>query len=823
MIAVRFKLMYSSLMDTTISADVMNAYMLIRAGKREDAQAILMPIVRANPNMAEAWYMLGLALTDREKSIYAFQQVLRIDPSSQRAQQQIEKLLAPDYVAPSIEAPQPPAPEPAQPTPQLAPAPVMPEPVIATPAATEEEPTKKRSNTPVVLVAATFVICLIGVVILLVFNSSSMARIFPFSVTATRTPAPPRATSTPRPTPLPTIYAPLFHPGACPFEIPLGTRVRCGTIQVPQDRQKNLTDLIELPVVLYQSPKANADAVVFLQGGPGVESIDWSLALFRDYVTPILKDHDMIFFDPRGTGRSKPALDCPELNTVFLDAYYQNRSQDEAFQDFLDVWNKCHERFIAEGVNPAAFNTAESAADVHDIVVALGYKQVNLLGISYGTRLGLTVMRDYPEIVRAAVLDSVVPLEGKMFNRRASDTKYALDKLFADCASNPRCNGAYPDLAYVFNQLIEKFDKTPATIRVYTTSADSLPTAKVNGVDMISAMVAGMHQSELVSVIPKAIYDIHAGDYTFLSYALGARGSDFKTTGLGTYFSTVCPEQVYVTNAGQLDADLNVTPLLKQFALTGLFGSTQNLFELCKAWDTKPDNPQDDLPVTAKNPTLIISGQYDPTTPTTTGEMVAADLPNRYFYVIPGMGHGATIGNACASTIMMAFLAAPEKTPDSTCLTSKPFEFFLPYDGKEPVTLVELIDSVNGVQGLIPAGWKKNIADGSYARHAYLFDVTQVQATAYRAAKSAVLEELKTSFQKSGFSGTPKVMDMHSANGLAWTIYATKFNGEPVIVALASTNTSRTMVLVMVVSAPEREAFYNGLFIPMLDALVPLW
>lgn len=833
-------------MDTTIAAAIQKAYSLIRAGRHADAQAILIPIVRADANIAEAWYMLGLALTDREKSLYAFQQVIRIDPSSQRAHEQIEKLqtekdnpfpaLSPFTVAPDLSN---------QPTPQSSPEPIdapapmpvpAPDPVVVRSAAPypvvstepesvpvqQEVPQKKRRIAPVLVIVVTFVLIIISIAAILFSSGTLRAQVFP--IASTSTPTRPRATSTPKFTPSPTVYAPSFHADACEFGIPLGTRVRCGVVRVPQDRSKSLSeDLIDLPVVVYQSSKFDADAVLFLQGGPGVESINWSLAAFQDYVTPILKDHDMIFFDPRGTGRSKPNLDCPELNASYLDAYYQNRSQDDAFQDFLDAWNRCHERFVAKGVNPAAFNTTESAADVHDIVVALGYKQVDLLGISYGTRLGLTIMRDYPEIVHAAALDSVVPLEAKMYNRSATDTQYALNKLFADCASNSRCNGVYPDLAFIFNQLIERFDKKPATIQVTDPSTGYLATAKVNGVDMISAIVEGMHNSELVPVIPKAIYDIRSDDYTFLSYALGSRGGSYNTTGLGAYFSTICPEQVFVTTADQLDTDLSVTPLIKQFALAGLFGSTKNLFELCKAWDAKPANPNDFLPVTANIPTLVISGQYDPTTPSTTGEMVANDLPSHYFYTIPGMGHGATLGNSCSAAILHAFLKAPDKEPNSACLTAKPFEFFMPYDGKEPVELVELADSTNGVQGLIPAGWKKKLPDGSYSRHAYLFDVTQVQVTAYTSPKKIVLEQLEKGFQKSGFTGVPKVMDTHKANGLSWTVYATKFNGEPIILALAQTTTGRTLVQIMLVSAPERDAYYTGLFLPMLDALVPMW
>lgn len=828
-------------MDTTIAAAIQQAYSLIKTGKLTEAQDILVPLVQKHPDAAEAWYMLGLAFTDTdtEKSIHAFQQVIVLDPDSNRAHEQIQKILAdkekparvstsPFTVAPDLSKPAspviiPPPPIPSYQTPlevlrQSNSVPAMPMPVVEE-KKEEETPPKKRNFAPLVIGVTILVVLL--VIAGLVFYVNSTQVVPALKPTAVKTRIIP--TDNPNLTATPTVYAPVFHAGACPFDVPLGKRVRCGVVRVPQDHSKNLTDLIDLPVVVYQSSQASADAVLFLQGGPGEESLDWSLASFDDYVMPILKDHDMIFFDPRGTGRSKPTLDCPELNTVFLDAYYQNRAEDEAFQAFLNAWNTCHERFIAAGVNPAAFNTTESAADAHEIVLALGYKQVSLLGISYGTRLGLTIMRDYPEMVHSAVLDSVVPVEGKMFNRRASDTQYALKKLFGDCASSAQCNGAYPELSTVFDQLVDKFDKKPVSIQVTDPTTGFLANAKVNGVDLMSAVVAGMHNSELVPVVPKAIYDIHGGDYTFLSYALGARGGSYKTTGLGTYFSTVCPEQVYVTTAEELDTDLNVSPLLKQFALTGLFGSTQNLFALCKAWDAKPAAPQDSAPVTANIPTLIISGQYDPTTPSTTGEMVANDLPKHYFYTIPGMGHGATVGNACAAKIMLAFLNTPENEPNTSCLTAKPFAFFLPYDGKQPIAVSESSDTVNGVQGVSPDGWKKKLPEGIYMRHAYLFDVTQVQATAYNSNKKIVLEQLENSFQKDGLSETPRVIDTRVVNKLTWTVYATKFNGEPVIMALAQTSTGRTMVLTMVVSAAERDAFYTGLFIPMLNAMLPLW
>jgi pimeloyl-ACP methyl ester carboxylesterase len=423
-------------MDNATAAALQKAYQLIQAGKQQEAQAILVPIVRENKNIAEAWYLLGFAFSDSEKRLYAFQQVVRIDPSNQPAQKQIDRLLAPQpapekpagdvparaekstspfTVMPDLDTTA--APESAyipEPVPGPAPQPAFePEP-SANPKPDAKQAPKKKRRSALGWVLAGIVILIIGFagIGIWVISGAGLAGSLPFLAAPTVfVPSPtPVASAVPSPSPTP-VYTAVFRGTACPFDVPLGTRIRCGVVRVPQDREKNFTDLIELPVVIYQSANPDADVVMFLQGGPGVESIDMSVALFEDYVSPILQEHDMVFFDPRGTGRSKPALDCPDLNQAFMDAYFQNRSQDEAFKDFSATWSKCHERFVAEGIDPAAFNTSQSAADVRDIVKALGYQKVNLLGISYGTRLGLTVMRNYPEIVQPPCSRCPVRLE----------------------------------------------------------------------------------------------------------------------------------------------------------------------------------------------------------------------------------------------------------------------------------------------------------------------------------------------------------------------------------------------------------------------------
>ena len=69
----------------------------------------------------------------------------------------------------------------------------------------------------------------------------------------------------------------------------------------------------------------------------------------------------------------------------------------------------CHDRLVQHGVDLSAYNSAATAADIEDLRVVLGYSKWNLYGGSYGSRIALTVMRDFPQGVRSVILDSAIP------------------------------------------------------------------------------------------------------------------------------------------------------------------------------------------------------------------------------------------------------------------------------------------------------------------------------------------------------------------------------------------------------------------------------
>ncbi|MCA9925859.1 MAG: alpha/beta fold hydrolase, partial [Anaerolineales bacterium] len=229
--------------------------------------------------------------------------------------------------------------------------------------------------------------------------------------TATET-AVPAPTDTPEPTNTPEpAYEPVFETAACQFDEPEGHDVTCGYLIVPEDRsQPNKTIRLHVAIFASESDNPAPDPVVYLEGGPGGDALEAMPFTFDDNFAPLLADRDVIIFDQRGTGYSEPSLACPESIEADLDIIDEVVPLEEEIDISLDAAAACYNRLVDEGVNLAAYNSLENAADVNDLRIALGYDEWNLYGISYGTKLAMTTMRDHPEGIRSVILDSPYPL-----------------------------------------------------------------------------------------------------------------------------------------------------------------------------------------------------------------------------------------------------------------------------------------------------------------------------------------------------------------------------------------------------------------------------
>ena len=514
----------------------------------------------------------------------------------------------------------------------------------------------------------------IAMLFLAVLGCTTVTSLFP-----TDTPIPPTATPEPTETPIPTPspteepYIPTFVPTRCLFDVPEGATVECGFVDVPEDRNGDPSDTVRLPVAVYRSTSDSPapDPVIYLQGGPGSGSLEWSAGWYYWFVKPVLETRDFVFFDQRGTGFSEPNLDCWEVKLRALQDL-QGGVPDEVNVDrYLSALVTCRNRLRVNDVNLAAYTSTDSAADVNDIVTALGYGHqpdglypVNLYGISYGTRLAQAVMRDFPEIVRSVVLDSVVPMDVSVYGELSTDA--LLQVLFDGCAADPACNDAYPDLQTVYYDLVEELDAEPVTVAMDAPSVGHAITVTVNGARLMNAALWALRSPHMIRQMPRAICEARDGNYTFLGYGLGLQRGVYDHISLGMMISVDCHDRAFSSSPEALDA------LIAEYRLHEALGDTsitgEEIVSFCDVWGAAPFDPRDGEPLVSSIPTLILAGEYDSTTPPLFGKRVDEALTNSTYFEFPGEGHAPTPGNDCAMGIALAFLDNPALEPDSACI-----------------------------------------------------------------------------------------------------------------------------------------------------------
>lgn len=432
----------------------------------------------------------------------------------------------------------------------------------------------------------------------------------------------------------------------CPIDIPgeFANAVTCSRLTVPEDWANVGGRQIRLPVaVLATGGNSGADPLVYLAGGPGDNGLADVDAWFD---LPYTRDRDVILLDQRGTGHAEPTLNCPELETEDSDGYGAAQA--------------CHDRLLDEDNDLSQYDSAAASADLDALRRALGYDKWYLIGVSYGTRLALTTMRDYPAGLRGVVLDSVYPPHVDAYSEQAINALRAFETLFQACAADVDCDSAFPELEAVFYELVEDLDANPV----------DYDGADLTGADIVNSVFQAMYDMSAIPALPLAIYDAYDGYYELiLDLGSGGFGRDHDegNDSEGLFYSVECHEEIPFND---YDLAVAATEAYPQGARDNLLADVDLLFEVCAFWGAGQPDPIEDRPVSSPIPTLLLVGEYDPITPTAWAASAADFLPNSYTYTFPGVGHAVLDSGACAQEIIAAFLDNPNQTPDSRCIAS---------------------------------------------------------------------------------------------------------------------------------------------------------
>jgi pimeloyl-ACP methyl ester carboxylesterase len=606
---------------------------------------------------------------------------------------------------------------------------------------------------------------------------------------------------------------PRFEPAPCPFDTTPGMAVECGFVVVPEEHGNPDSGTIRLSVVRFpaQSDNVQPDPVIMLSGGPGEKTTASALNMATIFA-PISPDRDLIVFDQRGVGLSEPALECPEWTEAQYDTL-DEVDPEEALRKPYEALLACGARLESEGDNLSAYNSLENAADVADIVTALGYEQANLIGISYGSQLAQFVMRDHPEVVRSAIIDSVLPIDASFFISSLDTSYAALNRLLDACAADETCSTAYPDLRQVLFDTVDQLNAGPVPMTLTDPLTGDTYDAYLNGDGLIGTLMYYLYQAPTIPMLPSAIYDVAQGNYDVITQLNSSTLLSLNTLSRGMEYSVFCAQDPVGHTSEEYLERLNSLPPQVRGTADIEVQMEYNPIDGCAQWPVEPLDPADLTPLVTDLPVLVLAGQFDPVTPFSHAEHVAANLSHAYLYEIPAVGHSVLVSSTCADSVATQYIDDPSTEPDTACIDAlAPVEFYVT---GQAITMVPMQNDTFGFAGAIPDGWQE-LSPGVYAESMMSQSVLLEQALPGDEATVTTLLA-----QQLGMASFPEADGTREANGLTWTLYTFDMQGQPSNLAVTSSNGTGYLIW-LITTATQHDDYYTQIFLPAVDALTPL-
>jgi pimeloyl-ACP methyl ester carboxylesterase len=240
-----------------------------------------------------------------------------------------------------------------------------------------------------------------------------------------------------------------------------------GAITVQENRNKATSRLISLPFLLVHSPsKEKKEPVFLLHGGPGGSNMHWDW----NFLEFLLADHDIVNVGYRGADGST-ILDCPEIVEVIKGT--DDLLGDESIRKIAQAASASAQRFTAESVDLDGYTMLEVIDDNESVRNALGYERINLLSISYGTRVAYLYGLKYPKKIFRSAMIGVNPPGRFVWDPDKIDEllrRYS-DLWSKDSVMSAKSNNLYASIQSVFANMPRKwlfFSIDPGKVKIMT-------------------------------------------------------------------------------------------------------------------------------------------------------------------------------------------------------------------------------------------------------------------------------------------------------------------------------------------------------------------
>jgi pimeloyl-ACP methyl ester carboxylesterase len=441
---------------------------------------------------------------------------------------------------------------------------------------------------------------------------------------------------------------------------------RCATLAVPIDYTKLSTGTFEIALLKYEARTSKKlGSLIVNPGGPGGSGVDYAYAAEYIFSPAILDRYDIVGFDPRGVSRSAP-IRC--LNDKELDANNNSDSKpdnEKEFQQILIDTKKYVETCKDKNKHLASYGTANVARDMDILREALGDKQLNYMGKSYGTYLGTLYAQFFPDKVGRVVLDGAVDPTISNFQQtltQAVGFDQAFSSFSKDCLTKKNCSlpqgkeAAIAEMERLFARAAKKPLPTKSSER---TLSETL---------MVLGTASAMYDSETGwPKLRKAIAQAQTGygdEFLELADEYTGRQSDgsYPNNEFDSGAVIDCLDVEESRTVTQIKRDAEA--FAEQAPLFGPYLAYGGL--TCKYFGQSQEVTISATQTT--NPIVVIGTTGDPATPYEWAQGLNKLLTNSVLVSLTGEGHtGQGQGNACIDDQIDDFYLTGKVPTTSTC------------------------------------------------------------------------------------------------------------------------------------------------------------
>jgi pimeloyl-ACP methyl ester carboxylesterase len=432
----------------------------------------------------------------------------------------------------------------------------------------------------------------------------------------------------------------------------------CTRVRVPLNYDQPQGATAEVSLLRKKATGARIGSLFMDPGGPGSPGTAFLAQQAADLGrTPLGQRFDLIGFDPRGVGSSRPAIDClddrqndQERREVYADPSPAGVAAAEAnSREFAD---RCTQRTGADTL--AFMGTRDVARDMDVMRSAVGDEKLSYAGFSYGTELGTAYAEAFPQRVRALVLDGAIdPTQSTIDSsvKQAAGFQLAFDNFAKDCTTKPNCPlGTDPAQATArFQALMQPLIEKPVPVGDGRT---------LSFTDALTGTNQALYVSQYWPILQRGISEVATGQGRILAlladsyYERDQQGA--YTNMLESFQAITCVNQPPVTDPAQVRELAERADQAAPFRSTGRAPVAAK--DACAFWPVPPTSTPHTPNAPGLPPTMVISTTGDPATPYQAGVDLAQQLGGSLLTVNGNQHTVALRGDPCVDPKVFAYL-----------------------------------------------------------------------------------------------------------------------------------------------------------------------